>query len=58
MRGEREEESYIVFEKLGKLIHYNFKSKTFCKICDVNKKLLELTEWYNAHQYVASLAYV
>ena len=60
VRGEVEEDSYLVVNIPEKILRYNFKSRTFCKLCDVpiedvSMMVLELP---CAYQYIESLACV
>lgn len=73
IRGEVEEESYALLQIPGKILQYNFKTESFCKIFDNILKRVQprapyeleklpqieySTTWDKAYQYVATLASV
>ena len=72
VRTELDDESYLVLQIKGKVIRYNFKTRTFSKICDVeagcarrnkavrlqNRALVMLPELSDVYQFIESLAFV
>ncbi|GMN41043.1 hypothetical protein TIFTF001_010274 [Ficus carica] len=59
VRSEVDEESYLVLQIPGKVIRYNFKNRTFFKLCDyVTDSSLPEIVGPVAHQYFESLALV
>ncbi|XP_059669334.1 F-box protein At5g07610-like [Cornus florida] len=65
VRGERDEESFLVLHTPGKVLRYNIADKTFKKLCDVGPHCcfaenLEVKSslryaWFDAFQYIESL---
>ncbi|KAL5555059.1 hypothetical protein UlMin_037295 [Ulmus minor] len=57
VRGDVDEESYAVIQIPDKVIRYNFKTKAFHKLCDI--ECISLISWgKSAYQYIESLALV
>ncbi|KAL4614257.1 hypothetical protein ACB092_07G041100 [Castanea dentata] len=63
VRNENEEESSLLLHIPGKIISYNFRDKTFKKVCDLTpirnetKRSLQFG-WLDAYQFVETLACV
>ncbi|KAL5555058.1 hypothetical protein UlMin_037294 [Ulmus minor] len=55
VRGDVDEESYAVIKIPGKVIRYNFQTKAFHKLCDME---FRDDGGYSAYQYIESLALV
>ncbi|KAL5569824.1 hypothetical protein UlMin_026399 [Ulmus minor] len=64
VRGDvDDDDSYAVIRIPGQIISYNFKTKAFDKLCDIDVcsdvEIVDLLmEWFDAHQYIESLALV
>ncbi|XP_027104017.1 F-box protein At5g07610 [Coffea arabica] len=61
IRGEKEEEAFLVLQIPGKAIRYNLVTKTFVKLCDFEGAEDEgylRFEGVNAYQYIESLCCV
>lgn len=63
VRGELDEDSCLVFGVPGKVLRYNFESKTLYNLCDIepvgteeNSEIMSLVDY--VHQYIESLACV
>ena len=57
VRGEREEDSFLVLNIPGKVLRYNFGNKTFYKLCDIDSSL-KLLHLYDVYRYIKTLACV
>ncbi|KAJ7974833.1 putative F-box family protein [Quillaja saponaria] len=68
VRGQRDENSYLVLSIPGKVVRYNFQDKTFHKLCDIptgHDGIDDFDGWSSfsvsssdAYQYTESLSYV
>ncbi|CAK9188064.1 unnamed protein product [Ilex paraguariensis] len=62
LRGEKDEESYLVLYIPGKAIRYNLVNGTFWKLCDIEtmtgKQSLHHHGWPDVYEYIESLASV
>ncbi|KAL5544773.1 hypothetical protein UlMin_008557 [Ulmus minor] len=60
VHGVDDEQSYALIRILGKVIKYNFKSRRFEKLCDIeaDEGRLYLSLHTHAHQFIESLALV
>ncbi|KAI8032396.1 F-box protein [Camellia lanceoleosa] len=68
IREESDEESFLVLHIPGKVIRYNFRDKSFRELSDVPHRpdnecfsfegSLNFSGWFNAFEFIESLAYV
>ncbi|CAL5343819.1 unnamed protein product [Camellia sinensis] len=62
VRGEKDEDSFMVLHVPGKVIRYNLVDRTFRKICDVDYEGVQdgslRYSWYDAFQYIESTSSV
>ncbi|CAK9188067.1 unnamed protein product [Ilex paraguariensis] len=62
VRGEKDEESFLVLYIPGKAIRYNLVNRTFWKLCDIKamtgKHSLDYNGWPDVYEYIESHASV